>query len=141
MAIKDPSKWAGNWGTGVTRSGDTWSAGYLAAGSSIFTKAAASVSDWQNSVASQAAAAAYVKGLSNVNLSQVTATVQGSGKTKYTSSGTTKQANYSAFASNFGPKLQSIVNQLPARGPRGSAQNRTRLTMLLDAVQATRGSN
>jgi hypothetical protein len=141
MAITDPSKWAGSWGTGVSRSGDKWSTNYTSAGPAIFQKAAASVGDWQAAVSSQQSADAFVRGLQNVNFSQVTATVQGAGKTKYTTSGTTKQASYSSFAQTFGPKLQTIVNNLPARGPRGSAINRTRLTQLLDQVQATRGTN
>ena len=141
MAITDPSKWAGSWGTGVSRSGDKWSTNYNAAGPAIFQKAAASVGDWQAGVSAQAAADAYVRGLQSVNFSQVQATVQGAGKTKYTSSGTTKQAKYTAFAQTFGPKLQTIVNNLPQRGPRGSSINRTRLNQLLDQVQATRGTN
>jgi hypothetical protein len=43
MAITDPSKWAGSWGTGVSRSGDKWSTNYTAAGPAIFQKAAQSV--------------------------------------------------------------------------------------------------
>ena len=141
MAITDPSKWAGSWGAGVQRSGDKWAADYVAAGPAIFQKAAASVGTWQQAVASQMAADAFVAGLNNVNFSQVTATVQGAGKMKYTSSGSTKQAKYVAFAQIFGPKLANIVANLPPRGPRGSAQNRTRLNQLLDQVQATRGTN
>lgn len=141
MAIQDPSKWAGSWGTGVGRSGDKWSTAYIAAGPAIFQKAADAVGDWQSAVSSQLAADAFQRGLRAVNFSQVQATVAGAGKTKYTSAGSTKQAKYSAFAQVFGPKLQSIVSNLPPRGPRGSAQNRTRLNQLLDAVQATRGSN
>ena len=139
--ITDPSKWAGAWGTGVGRSGDKWSTNYIAAGPAIFQKAADSVSNWQVAVASQMAADAFVSGLRNVNFSQVQATVAGAGKSKYTSAGSTKQAKYSAFAQIFGPKLASIVANLPSRGPRGSAQNRTRLNQLLDQVQATRGTN
>lgn len=139
--IADPSKWAGAWGTGVGRSGDKWSANYIQAGAAIFQKAADSVSTWQTAVASQMAADAFQSGLRNVNFAQVQATVAGAGKTKYTSSGSTKQAKYSAFAQIFGPKLQSIVANLPPRGPRGSTQNRTRLNQLLDQVQNTRGTN
>lgn len=141
MAITDPSKWAGAWGAGVSRSGDKWATDYVAAGPAIFQKAAASVGNWQAAVSSQLAANAYVNGLQSVNFAVVTATVQGAGKTKYTSSGTTKQQNYAGFAQIFGPKLASIVQNLPPRGPRGSVENRTRLTQLLDQVQATRGTN
>lgn len=141
MAITDPSKWAGAWGTRVGQSGDKWSANYVAAGPAIFSKAAAAVSDWQSAVSSQLAADAFVRGLNAVNFQQVQATVVGAGKTKYTSSGSTKQAKFASFAQIFGPKLQMIVSNLPPRGPRGSAQNRTRLNQLLDQVQATRGTN
>lgn len=143
-AITDPSKWAGNWGTGVGRSGSKWSTNYVAQGPAIFQKAAASVGNWQAAVTSQAAADGYVKGLNSVNFSQVQATVQGAGQTKYTASGSTKQAKYAAFAQIFGPKLSSIlasINQTSPRGPRGSAENRARLNAYLDAVQATRGTN
>jgi hypothetical protein len=141
MGFTDPSKWAGSWGAGVGRSGQKWAADYIAAGPAIFQKAAASVNNWQLAVSSQLAANAFVKGLSNVNFAQVTATVNGAGLQKYTSSGTTKQAKYSSFAQVFGPKLQQIVANLPPRGPRGSAENRTRLNQLLDQVAATRGTN
>jgi hypothetical protein len=141
MGFTDPSKWGGSWGAGVGRSGQKWAADYIAAGPAIFQKAAASVNNWQLAVSSQLAANAFVKGLSNVNFAQVTATVNGAGLQKYTSSGTTKQAKYSSFAQVFGPKLQQIVANLPPRGPRGSAENRTRLNQLLDQVAATRGTN
>lgn len=141
MAVTDPSKWSGAWGAGVSRSGGKWAADYIAAGPAIFQKAAAAVGTWQTAVAAQQAADAFVKGLSSVNFGQVTATVNGAGQQKYTASGSTKQAKYAAFANIFGPKLATIVANLPARGPRGSAQNRARLTQLLDQVQATRGQN
>ncbi|MBF6571585.1 MAG: hypothetical protein IVW54_22275 [Candidatus Binataceae bacterium] len=141
MAVKNPSTWAGSWGSGVSGAGNMWATNYIAAGPAIFTKAAASVGNWQTAVASQAAADAFVSGLNGVNFAVVTASVNGAGKTKYTASGTTKQAKYNTFAGIFGPKLTSIVASLPPRGPRGSTQNRVRLTQLLDQVQATRGQN
>jgi hypothetical protein len=141
MAVIDGSKWSGAWGTGVGRSGQKWSANYIAAGVQIFQKAAASVGNWQAAVSQQQAADNFVKGLNAVNFAQVQATVAGAGQGKYTASGSTKQAKYAAFAQIFAPKLSQIVSSLPPRGPRGSAQNRTRLNQLLDAVAATRGSN
>ena len=141
LMITDPSKWAGAWGTRVGQSGDKWAGNYVAAGPAIFQKAADSVGTWQAAVASQLAADRFQTGLRNVNFAQVQATVTGAGKMKYTSAGSTKQAKYAAFAQIFGPKLSSIVQNLPPRGPRGSAQNRTRLNQLLDNVQATRGTN
>jgi len=141
MAMKDPSKWGAAWGAGVAASGAKWSAGYIAAGPAIFQKAAAAVGNWQAGVAAPIAATRFVAGLQAVNFSTVTATVNGSGQGKYTSSGSTKQAGYTAFAGIFGPKLANIVANLPPRGPRGSAQNRTRLNQLLDQVAATRGMN
>lgn len=141
MAVTDPSKWGASWGAGVAASGSKWAAGYIAAGPSIFQKGAAAVGNWQAGVAAPTAATAYVAGLQNVNFATVTATVNGPGQGKYTSAGSLKQANYQSFAQIFGPKLQTIVNNLPPRGPRGSAQNRTRLNQLLDQVQATRGQN
>ena len=141
MAFQDPSKWAGAWGTRVSSSGDKWATNFVAAGPAIFDKAAAAVGTWQSAVASDLASKAFVTGLKSVNFAQVTTTVNGAGKGKYTDAGRTKQAKYATFAGIFGPKLQNIVSSLPARGPRGSSQNRTRLNNLLDQVQATRGTN
>lgn len=135
------SSWAGNWGTAVGLAGAKWSAGFIAAGPSIFTKGAAAVGTWQSAVQSPTAAANYVKGLNAVNFSTVTTTVNGTGQGKYTSSGSVKQAKYAAFATIFAPKLSSIVAALPPRAARGSPANRTRLNQYLDQVAATRGMN
>jgi|SRR5215469_8779314 len=141
MAVKDPSTWAQAWGSGVQSKASTWSKNYIAAGPSIFTKAAAAVGNWQMGVSSAEAAKKYVGKLNKVNFAVVTATVNGAGQQKYAQAGVNKQANYQNFANVFGPKLSSIVSALPARGPRGSAVNRTRLNQLLDQIEATKGTN
>lgn len=141
MAVTPGNLWAAKWGTGVAGAGAKWSANYIAAGPAIFTKGAAAVNTWQTAVASPAAAAAFVKGLNDVNFSQVTNVVNGAGQSKFTTSGTTKQSKYNTFAGIFQPKLTNIIASLPAKGPRGSAINRTRLNQYLDQVAATRGMN
>lgn len=139
-SMTDPTKWAGNWGAGVGRSGTKWSANYVAAGPAIFQKAAASVTTWQSQVASAQAASAFVKGLNAVNFTQVTAVVNGAGQSKYTTSGTTKQAGYATFANVAGSKWPAILSSLPPRGPRGSAENQTRMAQWSAQLIATRGS-
>lgn len=144
MAVKAASLWAPAWGTGVGQSGQKWSTAYIAAGPTIFQKGAASVTNWQQAVASPAAANAFVDGLNNVNFAQVQTTVQGAGMTKYTSSGSTKQSKFSAFATIFQPKLSQIVSNLDQsnpRQPRGNPANVVRLTAYIAAVAGTRGQN
>src|SRR5258708_7386840 len=143
--VKDPSKWAGSWGTRVQQSGEGWATGFIAAGPSTFEKAAAAGPHWQSQVSLPSSLSKFQGKLREVNFATVTATVNGPGtgpgKKKSPASGLNKQASVARFASVFGPKLVNIVNNLPARGPRGSAANRQRLNQLLDAVEATRGHN
>lgn len=144
MAVTDPSKWSGNWGTGVRSAGTKWSADLVAVVSTIGPKAAAAAPNWQQAVSSPAALAGYVKGVQNFDQTAFVATVNGAGQAKYTASGTTKQAKYAAFAQIFGPKLvteMNSLNQSNPRGPRGSAQNRARLNAYLDWAASTRGQN
>lgn len=139
-SMTDPTKWSGTWGARVGASGDKWAGGYTAVGPAIFQKAAASVSTWQSQVASPQAANAFVKGLGAVNFTQVQATVNGAGKMKYTSSGSTKQAKYATFANAAGSKWPGILSSLPPRGPRGSAENQARMAQWSSSLISTRGS-
>ena len=138
-----PATAVANWQAGVQRSGGKWTAGVLAPKRDPFATAAASVSNWQAAVSSPAAASAFVSGLQNVNQAAFTATVQGSGQQKYVASATTKTAKETAFMNAFLPQLDNIVTNLGRsnpRGPRGSAQNITRLTSYLQQVSALRGT-
>jgi hypothetical protein len=63
--------------------------------------------------------------------------VQGAGKTKYTL-GHDETGLLRFIRANFGPKLQTIVNNLPAKTREVRPSHR--LTQLLDQVQATRGT-
>jgi len=139
--VTPPGNWAANWGTKVQSSGPKWAANLIAHGPSMFTKAAASVTQWQAAVASPSAASKYVGKLKEVNFTTFTSTVNGAGQSKYASSGVNKQHAYNHFAGVFGPKLQTMVSALPPRQPRGNPANRTRLNQLLDAMEATRGKN
>lgn len=143
-AIATPATALANWQKGVSGAGQKWATGYQNPRRDPFASAAAAVANWQQAVSSPAAAAAFVSGLSNVNQAAVVATVTGPGMTKYTSSATNKPAKAQAFFSTFLPKLSNIVTQLNnsnPKGPRGSAQNLTRLTTYIQAVAATRGTN
>src|SRR5215831_16866693 len=93
--VKPATEWAPNWGRGVQNNSQKWSQNYIAAGPSIFAKAAAAVSHWQTQVASPTAAAKFVGKLREVNFTTVTTTVQGPGMQKYASAGVNKQANVS----------------------------------------------
>lgn len=132
------------WGAGVGKSGPKWSAGFLAAAPSVFNPANVKPQNWVEGVQNPQAAIDYAKGMAAVNMQQLTTVVNSSGQSKYTSSGTNKQSKMTAFMTTFIPKLGNILtalNQSSPRGPRGSAQNITRLTNYLSAVAATRGQN
>ena len=139
--VKPPSQWAPAWGQGVQTNAQKWSQNYIAAGPSIFAKAAAAVTHWQSQVASPQAAAKFQGKLKEVNWATVQTTVSGPGVQKFAAAGVNKQQNYNHFASVFHPKLHAAVQSLPPRGPSGSPQNRARMNALLDAVEATRGKN
>lgn len=143
-AVKDPATALSNWKSGVAASGQKWANGYANPRRDPFQAAAQSVSVWQAAVASPAAATAYVSGLNSVDETAVMQTVNGPGMSKYTQSPNAKSAKATAFFNTFLPKLGNIVSNLDRtnpRGPRGSAQNITRLTSYLQSVAQTRGSN
>lgn len=139
MAMSNPSNWTGNWGSRVNSSGQKWSTNLNAVASTIGAKAAAAAPNWQAAVASQAALQRYQSGMQNMNVQQFTASVSGPGMTKYTSSGTIKQAKYAAFANAAASKWPAMLSSLPARGPRGSAQNQQRMISWSNELAATRG--
>ena len=144
MAMVDPSKWTGNWGTKVAASGPSWSAGMVAAVPTMGAKAAAAAPIWQAAVADPAAALAYAAGERNFDQAAAIATINGAGRTKYTAAGTTKQAAYASFVSIFAPKLSSEINSLNSstpRGPRGSAQNQQRMIAFNNWIISTHGTN
>lgn len=140
--IRDPATGSSNWGTGVGQSGSKWADGYAHPSRNPFDPSVINPDAWQAGVSTAEAKALYARKLANVNQDMVLATVNGAGKSKYTSSGTTKQPNYLRFAQTFYPKLSAIVSNLNSsmpKGPRGT--NRGRLNAYLDAVEATRGTN
>jgi hypothetical protein len=140
---KSPATAIANWTAGVQRSGSKWSAGVLSPKRDPFQAAAASVGNWVAAVSSQAAQNAFVSGLQNVDINAFTATVNGSGQQKYVAAATTKTAKETAFMNSFLPQLDNItsnLNRTNPRGPRGSAQNITRLTSYLQQVAALRGT-
>lgn len=140
--IRDPSTGTTNWSSGVTSSGNKWADGYAHPSRNPFDPSVVNPDAWQAGVSTSAAKALFQKNMVGVNQDQVLATVNGAGKTKYTSSGTTKSSNYQAFATIFYPKLSSILSNLNVtnpKGPRGT--NLDRLVAYVQAVQATRGTN
>lgn len=133
-----------NWGAKVQQAGVSWSKGYLAAAPKVFNPANIKPANWQAGVSNPQAALDYADGMANVNMQQLTTVVNSSGQSKYTTSGSNKQSKMLSFQTQFIPKLAQITSSLDQsspRGPRGSAQNRTRLNNYLDAVAATRGQN
>jgi hypothetical protein len=144
MGMVDPSKWTGNWGTKVAQSGAQWSAGMVLAVPTMGAKAAAAAPIWQAAVADPNAALAYAAGERNFDQTAAIATIKGAGMTKYTASGTTKQAAYASFVSIYAPKLSSELSSLNSsnpRGPRGSAQNQQRMIAFNNWIISTRGTN
>lgn len=140
--VRDPTTGAANWGTGVGQSGTKWADGYAHPTRNPFDPSVINPDAWQAGVSTAEAKALYKTKLMNVNQDMVLATVNGAGKSKYTSSGTTKQPNYARFAQVFYPKLGTILQNLNTtnpRGPRGTNMNR--LMAYIQAVEATRGQN
>lgn len=143
-ATTNPQSATAAWGKGVGSAGSKWSGGYLAAAPNVFSAQNVKPQNWQAGVSDPGAAARYQKGMTSVNMSQLATVVNSSGQSKYTTSGTNKQAKMATFMGNFLPKLSNIlssVNSSAPRGPRGSVENRTRLNNYLDMVAATRGQN
>jgi len=140
--VRDPTTGSNNWGTGVGQSGTKWADGYAHPTRNPFDPSVINPEAWQAGVSTQAAKDLYRTKLMNVNQDMVLATVNGAGKSKYTSSGTTKQPNYARFAQVFYPKLGQILQNLNTtnpRGPRGTNMNR--LMTYIQAVESTRGTN
>lgn len=140
--VRDPATGSQNWGTGVGQSGNKWADGYAHPTRNPFDPSVINPDAWQAGVSTASAKALYRSKLLAVNQDMVLATVNGAGKSKYTTSGSVKQPNYLRFANIFYPKLGTILQNLNAsqpKGPRGT--NRGRLNAYLDAVEATRGQN
>ena len=143
MAIVDPSKWTGNWGNKVAQAGPQWSSGMVAAVPTMGAKAAAAAPIWQQAVADPKAAAAYADGERNFDQAAAIATINGAGRTKYTAAGSTKQAGYSTFVTQYAPKLTtelSTLNSSNPRGPRGSDQNTARMIAFNTWIKSIRGT-
>ena len=142
--VKTAAQAAANWSTGVTGAGAKWSDGYLHPKRDPFNPANIDPDAWQEGVSTQEAKDGYANGMANVDVNALTATVNGAGRTKFTSSGNTKQSKVLTFQNAFLPKLSNILQNLyntAPRGRRGSPENRTRLNNYLDSVAATRGQN
>lgn len=140
--VKNATDATAAWAGGVQQAGNKWADGYAHPSRNPFDPANIDSDGWQAGVSTALAKSRYENNMASVNQDVVLATVNGAGKTKYTSSGTTKQAKVSKFMNVFLPKLGSILQNLNAstpRGPRGT--NRARLNAYLDAVESTRGQN
>lgn len=129
------------WGTRVAQSSGTWSKKYLNPRRDPFSQENVDPDAWQAGVTTDTAKQKYLKGMTSVDITALTATVNGPGAAKYAAAGTNKKGKYQAFAVAFLPKLDNIVRSLPARGPRGSQQNKARVMQFFDQTSATRGTN
>lgn len=142
--VRDPTTATQNWTKGVTQSGAKWADGYAHPSRNPFDPSVIDPEAWQAGVSNPNAMASYERNLAAVNQDQVLATVNGVGMQKYTASGTQKTSKVARFQSVFLPKLGTILQNLNSSnppGPRGSAQNISRLTVYLQQVAATRGTN
>jgi len=141
-ATTNPQTATANWGKKVAAAGATWSAGYLAAAPNVFNPANIKPDRWQQGVSNPNAMNKYAKNMAAVNMQQLTAVVNSSGQSKFTTSGTNKQAKMLAFQSAFLPVLSNVLqslNQSNPRGPRGSAENKARSNMYFDMLTAKQG--
>jgi hypothetical protein len=141
--VTDAATATANWAKGVGSAGQKWADNYAHPSRNPFDPSVINAPAWQAGVSTPAAMAKYSRKMASVNQDMVLATVNGAGKTKYTSAATTRQPNVSTFMSNFIPKLSAIVqneNSRAPRGPRGSAQNLQRMNDVVAAIAATRGT-
>jgi hypothetical protein len=132
-----------NWTKGVGQSGQKWADNYAHPSRNPFDPAVINPAAWSAGVSTPQAQAKYGRKLANVNQDMVLATVNGAGKQKYTSAGTTRAPNMQAFMTAFIPKLQGVISQVNSstpRGPRGSAQNLTRMNNVVAAIAAMRNT-
>jgi hypothetical protein len=116
----------------------------VAAVPTMGAKAAAAAPIWQAAVADPKAASAYAAGERSFDQAAAIATINGAGRTKYTASGSTKQAAYASFVSIYAPKLAAEVSSLNSstpRGARGSAQNQQRMIAFNNWIISTHGTN
>jgi hypothetical protein len=142
-ATVDAATATANWTKGVGQSGQKWADNYAHPKRNPFDPSVINPGAWQAGVSTAAAMAKYQRKMTNVNQDMVLATVNGAGKTKYTSAGTTRAPNMQTFMNALIPKLQGIVqsvNSATPRGPRGSQQNITRMNNTVAAIAALRNT-
>lgn len=128
------------WGSGVSTSSQKWAKKYLNPKRDPFSAQNVDADGWQAGVSTDTAKQKYVAGMTSVDITALTATVNGPGAGKYAAAGTNKKGKYSTFANAYLPKLDSIVKSLPPRGPRGSGQNKARVMQFFDQTTALKGS-
>ena len=139
--VTTPASAVANWASGVQNGGNKWATGYANPSRNPFDPTVINPNAWQAGVSTAAAKDLYAKHLASVDQTVVLATVNGAGKTKYTTSGTTKQGKVLTFQTAFLPRLSTILTNLNTsnpKGPRGT--NRARLNAYLDAVELLRGT-
>jgi hypothetical protein len=141
--VTDAATATASWTRGVGAAGQKWADNYAHPSRNPFDPAVINPTAWQAGVSAPAAMAKYGRKMAAVNQDMVLATVNGAGKTKYTSAGTTRAPNMQNYMNAFIPKLSAIVqteNARNPRGPRGSSQNLTRMNNVVAAIAATRGT-
>lgn len=141
--VTDAATATANWTKGVGGAGQKWADNYAHPSRNPFDPAVINPQAWQDGVSTAAAKAKYATKMAGVNQDMVLATVNGAGKSKYTAAGTTRAPNVSSYMGRFIPRLQTIVqnvNSATPRGPRGSAQNITRMNEVVTAIAALRNN-
>lgn len=141
--VTDAATATSNWTRGVGNAGNKWADNYAHPSRNPFDPAVINPQAWQDGVSTAAAKSKYGSKMAAVNQDMVLATVNGAGKTKYTSAATTRAPNMAAFMQRFIPRVQSnlaTLNSSTPRGPRGSAQNKARMDTWRDEMAALRNN-
>lgn len=140
--VTDPATALANWSKYAAGAATKWRDKVLTPRRDPFQAAKAAVGFWQQQVSSADAAAAYTRGLDNVNIAEFTATVNGAGMANYSNGVRTKTSKMGAFLNVFLPKLGNIVSNLDRTNPRGDFNaNMARLNAYAAAVHGTKGQN
>lgn len=123
---------------------NAWASDFLAALPVMQARAKSQVGFWQSQVSTQKAAEAYVDGIDRMNVTQVTAKVNGAGKASLAAGVRASGGaggKYTSFIGEFLPAVSTEIQTLDRTNPRGTpAQNRARLNAYLDWLEGQKGN-
>ena len=132
----DPTQAATNWSTGVQAGGAKLAKGYASPRRDPQAAAKAASPRWLAAVT--AAQPAFEAGVTGYSADAAIASMQANGVQRYTSSATTKKANYSKVAAQLLPAIAAAAAALPADRSTPAARD-ARATAMAAAMRNLRG--